>query len=615
MITDYVQNKPVITSKKPRRRGGFVAFITRVPKVKLVLSGFVLIAVLVGLVGLWASTQVVKETQDQRSQASESNAVTEASIYFPATFQRVTNTESIDLSVKVTLQRPVTGISFSVSYDSSKLDVRDFVVNPAFASAFAVAKEVDPAHNRANFIIFQPTGDDNQVLLAGEIGFLKVQPLQSFVAQSGTSPINFMPQRTVGSHLPNQASVKDGIAEVISLNPGQGFVVMAGAPYSNATIAQVSLSKRMNQVDPWEAIGGDTVEFTSGMLVRMVVNKNVLPNGASLPQGTQVLPSFAVKVVAPGGSVRGTLVRDGRQGGNADNLIQDLSIIDSGSQRKLILLDDSNQPIMDNQVTFRSGDSLDIAVNMKFIENNLVISCLTNSQVVANAVGDPTHQIDLNAACVNESRKYVTWGAPVPPTPTAVPGQPTNTPTPTPTLMPLLQQTVPALKVTQRGASGGTWQEISAPQFAFVDGTNLRVVLNRTNLLPAFSSLPAGVTQAPSYRLRVVTSAGTTRGTVYRDGWLGDSGNYVQDYKVTTVSGSTVIQVINNQGQPVSGQQVPFLAGDTLNVDINMKLIQGQTVYGCQYNGNAITYPLGSPSDLTVYGTCFNSSLKQVTWQ
>lgn len=614
-MTDYGQKPPTEKRKKTRRLGSLSTFLARTSKVKLALSALVFVAVLAGLVGLWASTQVVKETQDQRSQAAEGNTVTEANIYFPSTFQRVTNTETVDVPVKVTLQRAVTGVSFSVSYDSTKLEVLDFVVNPAFASAYAVAKEVDPTNNRANFIVFQPTANDNQVLLAGEIGSLKVRPLQTFVGQSGTSAINFMPQRTDGSHLPNQASVKDGIAEVISLNPGQGFIVLAGAPYANATIAQVSLSKRMNQADPWEAIGADAIEFVSGMSVRMVVNKNVLPSGVALPLGTQLRPSFIVKVVAPGGSVRGTLIRDGRQGGNADNLLQDFATIADGSQQKIVLLDDSNQPILDNQVTFRSGDRLDIAVNMKFVENSFVISCLTNSQLTANPLGDPTHQIDLDETCSNLSLKSIGWGsASVSPTPTTVPGQPTNTPTPTPTLHPLLQQSIPALKVTQRGASGGTWQEITTPQFSFVDGTNLRVVLNRTDLLPLYSSLPAGVTQAPSYRLRVMTPAGTSRGTLYRDGWLGGSGNYIQDYKITTVSGSTVIQVVNDQGQPVSGQQLPFLTGDTLSFEINMKLVQGQTVFGCQFNGNAITYPLGSPSDLTVFGQCLNSSLKQVSW-
>jgi len=608
--------------------------LQRTSKPKLLLYGSAVFLFLITVLGLIASSLLVREQQDQRSQASEPG-VTVAQISFNPFFARTSNTEIFDVPVKMATGRPMTGASFAVRYNAAEVEVTDFVMNPQYASAFRVDKQIDSAQGRGLFVLTQTAPNDGVTMSNADVGVLKVRAKTPFSGSNGLSLLSFLPQRTDGSHLPNQAVVLNMNNEIISLNPANSFGVVAGAPYGGITIPQSKMSYRMSLAEEWTDITGQNFQFRENMFVRLAIRKDQTnPSLAVMPQGATFQPGFWIRVVESNGTtVRATKVAQGRPGQVDHNYVQDVKIMKVNGQMVVAVLDGNSNPIPNETIPFNPGDYLDSRVNAKIMYNSagLEFGCTQENKLIINPIGNPSAQQQLGS-CTNNSARTARWDAGVVP-PTATPTTGTVPPTATPTtgtVPPTATPTttaagptpfIPKLQVNHRMGSEA-WTTVPATQqtFAFVDGMTLRVSLNRASspsVLPVLSSLPAGTVERPAYRLRVFDANNVQRGDVLvRQGIIGTgSGNFIQDFKVATVNGQRVLQVLDMAtGLPVSGQQLAFNVGDTFDVRMNFHWVLNGQSRTCKEDNNVVENPDGRPELQQVVGTCANQSRTSLRW-
>lgn len=605
--------------------------LQRTSKPKMLLYGSALFLFLITVLGLIASSLLVREQQDQRSQASEPG-VTVAQIRFNPFFARTSNTEIFDVPVKMATGRPMTGASFAVRYNAAEVEVVDFVMNPQYASAFAVGKQIDPSQGRASFALFQSSPNDGVTMSNADVGVLKVRAKTPFSASNGLSTITFVPQRNDGSHLPNQAVVLNMNNEIISLNPSNSFAVVAGAPYGGITIPQSKMSYRMSLAEEWTDITGQNFQFRENMFVRLSIRKDQTnPSLAVMPQGATFQPGFWVRVVEPNGTaVRGTKVAQGRPGQVDHNFIQDVKIMKVNGQMVVAVLDGNSNPIPNETIPFNPGDYLDSRVNAKIMYNSagLEFACKQDNTVIINPIGNPSAQQQLGS-CTNNSARTARWDAGVvPPTATPTTGAVPPTATPTtgavpPTATPTTVATgptpfIPKLQVNHRMGSEA-WTTIPSAQFnfSFVDGMTLRVSLNRPAIVPSLSTLPTGTVERAAYRLYVFDANNVQRGDVLvRQGIIGTgSGNFIQDFKVATVNGQRVLQVLDMAtGLPVAGQQVAFNVGDKFDVRMNFHWVLNGQSRTCKEDNNIVENPETRPDLQQVVGQCRNDAATVLRW-
>lgn len=316
-----------------------------------------------------------------------------------------------------------------------------------------------------------------------------------------------------------------------------------------------------------------------------------------------------------------------------------------------------------NKLQLDPGDTIEVTINLRREQNGVSYVCKENNQLIVAPISRPeeeqvlgpcrnnslttatyaegiavnTCQCDLGvvmnnacyvgvtASCTSQVACTCTNAGPSPtPTPTTRPSatptptnSPNSSPTPTPTVAPTPY--VPQVNINYRMSTAENWILISGASntFEFRPGMTLRMNLNRGSVRPLYSALPAGTTDIAAFRLRIFDPNNQQRGsTLVHEGVIGASGNFIQDYKITTVNSTNMITVLDANGQPISGQTLQFNHGDKLDIRANMKWLEASTqlVSSCTESNQYVKYPNGRPNEQMVIGSCLNQSIKTLIW-
>ncbi len=574
----------------------------KVSKPKLLIFGFVLLISLVSLIGLVASSLLVQEEQDQRSQASEGMPeviVTASNIYVDPLFARYSNSSVVETNLKINVGRPITGVSFALQYNTADVSDIEFQLNSQYSSGYVVTRNILDG-NKAMFVIYQYEPNDQLAITSGDLGVLKVTAKTEFQQQSAMSIVSFVPQDP-SKTWPNQAVVLNRSDEIISLNATNGLVLVAGTPFSNAVVPPVTFSYRTSQTGEWTPVSdaATTLDFQDGTILRATVKKNLV-QPTQLPVGTDLKPSFRMEVKDAGGAGRGVKVAQGWQGNIPENYVQDLKVMTVNSQKVLAIMNQDGSPQSGQYWPFNPTDVFEIAVNARFVTSGLAIQCTNAGGLVIFPEGNPQGQQQLGS-CSNNSLKSLRWGG----------AGASTSPTPTPPAF--SPSSVPLVQISwfDAAANPPTYKAITTSNYNFLNDVAYRLLLNKSTILPA---LPASVTEQAAFRVTVKNGA-ITRGTIVGNGTIGGSGNYVIDIKPTTVGGQRVLVLQNINGTIVPNQQVVFLPGDRIDVTVNLHRTSNNWNYTCKENNLLVTNPVGAPEQQVTIGSCVNSSLKSVTWQ
>lgn len=394
---------------------------------------------------------------------------------------------------------------------------------------------------------------------------------------------------------------------------------------------------RVNDIDPTWRVAGLSPAFRLRIKNAQGVYKQTTINGET----TNVLVNYQ-----PNGSLA------------SGQFWVNWNVVGNSNELKFIQM-----PGTTNKLQFDPGDTVEVTINLRREQNGVSYVCKENNQLIVAPIGRPEEE-EILGPCRNNSLVTVTYaegiapntcqcdlgvvmnnacyvgvtatctsqvacactstGPSVTPTPTTRPSatptpttSPNGSPTPTPTVAPTPY--VPQVSVNYRMSTAENWTAISGPTntFEFRPGMTLRMNLNRGSVRPLYSSLPAGTSDIAAFRLRIFDQNNQQRGsTLVHEGIIGASGNFIQDYKITTVNSTNMITVLDSSGQPISGQTIQFNNGDKLDIRVNMKWLESsiQQVSSCTEGNQYVKYPNGRPNEQVVIGPCLNQSIKNLIW-
>lgn len=388
---------------------------------------------------------------------------------------------------------------------------------------------------------------------------------------------------------------------------------------------------RVNDIDPTWRVEGLSPAFRLRVKNAQGVYKQTTINGET----TNVLVNYQ-----PSGSI------------SSGQFWVNWNIVGNSNELKFIQM-----PGTSNKLQFDPGDTVEVTINLRREQNGVSYVCKENNQLIVAPISRPEEEQVLGP-CRNNSLTTVTYaegiapntcqcdlgvvmnnacyvgvtatctsqvgcactnaGPSATPTPTATPtSAPAATATPTPTAGPTPY--VPQTSVNYRMTTAENWTLIPSgtSNFAFNNDMTLRMNLNRSSVRPLYSSLPTGTTDIAAFRLRVFDSNNLQRGsTLVREGVIGASGNFIQDYKTTISTSGKIITVLDNNSQPIAGQSLQFGPGDKLDIRVNMKWLDNATqiVTSCTESNQYVRYPNGRPNEQVVVGSCVNQSIRTVVW-
>lgn len=580
----------------------FVQQLKKISKPRAVLYGLLIFVSVLSLVGLLASTLLVQESQDQRSEASGGATVTSAQMYLDPPYavrNMGGNSGSIvQTTLKTNLGRAITGISFGLEYDAVAVNSIQFQLNSQYVGAYVVSSQ-QVGQNKRLFMVYQITPNNAVAINPGTLGTVQITLTPEFEASNESiSLVKFIPQNPT-TNMPNQAVVLGSTNEIISFNPSNGLLVLnASGPAS--VVPTVNLSWRPNPTANWTEISGQNFEFAENMIVRAVINVDAIePQLSSLPSGAVKKPSFQLRVTN-GAIERGVRVSEGWPGSQPQNIVQDYKVIADGSQKALVLLASDGSVVSGQQIPLLTGDSVDVRVNSRYVVNGVAVQCKHDDQVVIFKEGSPQNQMAIGA-CDNDSRRVVTNGAVAPPT------------APTPTPPAFVPQFVPQVKIFQRASqSADPWVEITSQSIVFDESKTYKMVLNRPAIRP--TGIP-DANQLVAFRVQVTRGA-VSRGTLVQvNDDTGPSGNYVQDFKLVTVDGQSQVVLVDSTGEAIPNQELPFISGDSLDIRVNLHHNYDGSTYTCKEDDLLVSNPIGRPQDQSQIGVCDNQSRKVLGWQ